>query len=297
MSVRPWTRTRLLPWFAAVLLVGCGVADPLMHNDCRGCRPERVAALASAACWAPAFGGVEVGDLVDFDMVVVDGVPSRDGADVTAEDVARLHDAEVLVLGYLSVGTVEDWRHYAPQVSRKWTLGPVDDWPGEQYADARKAGWRDLMVSEARALAAAGFDGLYLDNLDVAEVHPDTADAVVHLVQALHGAVPELLLVAQNGLTVAERLPIDAIGHEDVFWRWDDGYRPSTSKETRRIVAGLRRLHARGLPVFTLDYTEPGAPGAADALRRSLSEGFRPAVSVLSLDHPPHATGPCGRAT
>ena len=123
-----------------------------------------------------------------------------------------------LVLAYLSVGTVERWRHYAAGVPRSWTLGAVDGWPGERFVDARKAGWRVLMAREAQTLAAASYDGLYLD---VAELHPRTATGVVKLVEGLSDAAPDLLLVAQNGLAVADRLPDRRSCSEDVFWRWD----------------------------------------------------------------------------
>ena len=137
------------------------------------------------------------------------------------------------------------------------------------------------MAREAQTLAAAGFDGLYLDNLDVADLHPRTATGVVKLVEGLADAAPDLLLVAQNGLAVADRLPIDGLAHEDVFWRWDGRYRPSSAAERAALLPGLRALRDRGLPIFTLDYAKPGSPGADEALASSLAEGFRPAVSVL----------------
>ncbi|HEY4276717.1 MAG TPA: endo alpha-1,4 polygalactosaminidase, partial [Conexibacter sp.] len=154
-----------------------------------------------------------------------------------------------------------------------------------------------LMAEQAAALQAAGFDGLYLDNLDVAEDHPALRDGLVALVDGLRAAAPRLLLVGQNGLVVAERLPLDAIAHEDVFWRWDEGreaYTRSPERETLELVRGLRQLRDGGLPVFTLDYAEPGSDGAREALEQSLAEGFRPAVSVLDLDRLPHLPAPAG---
>ena len=238
--------------------------------------------LAAACAWAPVLGGTGLDRAGGFDVVVVDAVAQRDGYVGTArEDVRALQADGALVLAYLSVGTVERWRHYAAGVPRSWTLGAVDGWPGERFVDARKAGWRALMAREAQTLAAAGYDGLYLDNLDVAELHPRTAAGVVKLVEGLADAAPDLLLVAQNGLAVADRLPIDGLAHEDVFWRWDGRYRRSTAAERAELLPGLRALRDRGLPIFTLDYAKPGSPGADEALASSLAEGFRPAVSVL----------------
>lgn len=287
---------RAAPLLAAAMLVAC-TATSAGGGGVTG-RPGALRGaddLAAVRCWAPAFGGADPAAISRYDLAVVDAVADRSGdRDTSAQDLAALHDAGVVVLAYLSVGTAEDWRHYASSVDSSWTLDPVDGWPGERYVDARVDAWRWLMAAEARELEALGFDGFYLDNLDVAELYPETADAVVALVEGLRDAAPRALLVAQNGLAVAERLPIDGIAHEDVFWRWDEGYRASPAAETRRLLAGLRRLRDQGVPVFTLDYTEPGSSAAPEVVRRSVAEGFRPAVSVIDLDAPPHAPACAG---
>ena len=307
-SVEPRRRGTLL--LVTILLAGtvggCGgdrpgrrdpapAPGPAVTREAQAVHRERVERLRRVCSWAPVFGGVDAATLQGFDMVVVDAVRSADDDVGTAPaEVTTLRRRGVLVLAYLSVGTVEDWRHYGAGVPGSWVLGPVEGWPGERYVDARQAGWRRLMVQEAETMAADGFDGLYLDNLDVAEDFPRTRRGVVALVEQLRAAAPALLLVAQNGLAVDHRLPIDGVAHEDVFARWDDGYRRSTAAETAEVLPGLRRLRERGLPIFTLDYAEPGSDEAQAALRRSLAEGFHPAVSVLDLDRPPHTVPDCG---
>lgn len=253
-------------------------------------RTARLELLDQVGRWAPVFGGVAPELLLGYDLVVVDGLPDRDGhVDTGPDSVSMLRDHGVLVLAYLSVGTIEDWRAHTADLPAEAALDAVDGWEGEHWADARVAAWTDVLVEVAARLEAGGFDGLYLDNLDVAELYPATSAAVVELVASLHERVPSLLLVAQNGLAVADDLPIDAIAHEDVFWRWDGSYRPTDPAETAALLAGLRTQQARGLPVLTLDYTEPGAAGAEAAVLRARAEGFVPAVSVLGLDRPPHA--------
>jgi len=255
---------------------------------------RRAAALTAAHHWAPVFGCDDLAawDLRGYELIVVDGVGAADGGGAPAPGALAALRRHALVLAYLSVGTVEAWRPYAREVPAAWQLDPVEGWPGERYADVRAEGWRALMARTAAALARAGYDGLYLDNLDLAEDRPPLAAPLAALVAGLRAAAPELLLVGQNGLAVADRLPLDGIAHEDVFWRWDEGYRRSPAAETAGLVRRLRRLAERGLPVFTLDYAPPGSDGAAEAVRRARAEGFRPAVSVLALDRPPHLPAP-----
>lgn len=287
------------PRLAGLLLA---LLAPLVAGACTsaGGAPEagswggRVQALGSACAWAPVFAGYPASTLAGYDMVVVDAVPDREGrADTSREDVAELRSRGTLVLAYLSVGTVERWRHYAGRVPAAWTLGTVAAWEGERYVDPGRPGWRTILRDEARRLAHEGFDGLLLDNLDVTEGFPRARPGVVRAVRELRRAAPGLVLVAQNGLSVIDSVPIDAIVHEDVFSRAERGYRATRPAETARLLGALRALRDRGLPVFTLDYTEPGAPEARRIVRRSRREGFRPAVSVLHLDRPPHAGSGC----
>jgi uncharacterized protein (TIGR01370 family) len=261
--------------------------------DPRTTRSARLAALWRVERWAPVIGAFELPALDSPDLVVVDGLRDADGDETAAR--ARLAAARAtgaLVLAYLSVGTVEDWRPYAREVPLEWTFGPMPGWPGERLVDARAEGWRRIMAREAAGLEELGFDGLFLDNLDVAEDRPETQDAIVALVEEVRAAVGASLLIAQNGLATIDRLPVDGVSREDTWSRWEDGrYRASAPGETAAIVAALRRQRARGLVVLTLDYTEPGDPEAGAIVRRSRAAGFVPAVSVLALDRAPHAPG------
>lgn len=253
-------------------------------------RAEKVAALRRCTSWAPVIGASTLRDLEGYDLVVADGLASADHDDGPArERLAAVPDG-ALAISYLSLGTVEAWRSYAATVPEACTLNTVPGWKGERYVDAGHHSWQEIMLDEANAIAERGFDGLFLDNLDVADEHPGTRAGLVELVERLRVALPDLLLVAQNGLGTISLLPVDAIAHEDTWWRWEaDSYMASDPQETDTILTGLRRQRVRGLTVFTLDYTEPDAIAADEVAARSREEGFVPAISVLALDRLPHA--------
>src|SRR4051794_36806718 len=89
-------------------------------------RSARLAALRRVERWAPVIGAYELPALDAPDLVVVDGLRDADGDDTAAR--ARLAAARAtgaLVIAYLSVGTVEGWRPYAPEVAPEWTFGPM----------------------------------------------------------------------------------------------------------------------------------------------------------------------------
>lgn len=254
-------------------------------------RGDRLSSLEDVRRWAPMLGADDLPGLDAPGLVVVDGLRDAAGDDSAPRArLAAVHDLGALAIAYLSVGTLEDWRPYAGEVPAEWTFGPMPGWEGERYADARAGGWRAIMAREAAGLQAMGFDGVFLDNLDIAEDRPETADAMVELVAGIQAAASDVLLIAQNGLAIVDRLPVDAISREDTWWRWDgERYGPSPTRETIEIVSALRRQRDRGLKVLTLDYAEPGHPEAEAIVARARAEGFVPAVSVLALDRAPHA--------
>jgi cysteinyl-tRNA synthetase, unknown class len=254
---------------------------------------ERLALLAAVECWAPVFSMDDPGVVTGYDMVVVDGVPDWefDTAAGPAE-IARWNEQGTLAIAYMSVGTAEEWRHYDDEVDPDWVFEEVPDWPGEYYVDAREPGWRELVVDAAQELADRGFDGIYLDYIDVVDDHPETTEGMLTLVDELRDALPELLIIGQNGQTIAGALPIDAISQEQTWGDYDDGYQVTPAEESAELLGGLRELHADGLPVFTLDYTPASDAFARDIVERSLAEGFKPAVTTLELEDEPHTT-PC----
>lgn len=97
------------------------------------------------------------------------------------------------VLAYLSVGTIEKERTWWKLYS-KYKLKQLPDWPKEYYIDVRKTEWRNFVASRAQMLKAKGYDGWWLDNIDIYEEYKSktmfTAIASVFLkLKALKGYV------------------------------------------------------------------------------------------------------------
>ena len=70
------------------------------------------------------------------------------------------------VLGYVSVGTIEKERPWWKDYS-SYKLKRLPDWPKEYYIDVRQAPWQDFLIRRAREIQEMGFDGWWLDNIDV----------------------------------------------------------------------------------------------------------------------------------
>ena len=88
------------------------------------------------------------------------------------------------VLAYLSVRTISTERSWYKTYSN-CKLKKLSDWPKEYYMDLKNTAWRKFLVSRATDLRKKGFDGWWLDNLDVYEEYKSKAmfNAVLAILQ------------------------------------------------------------------------------------------------------------------
>lgn len=87
------------------------------------------------------------------DLVIVDGETAR------RSQIKAMQAKGAVVLGYLSVGSVESWRGWYSQL-KPYRLAPLAGWPGERYTDLSKPGAREALAGKiapqllAKALTA-----------------------------------------------------------------------------------------------------------------------------------------------
>ena len=113
------------------------------------------------------------------------GMIAIEPEDYSDAEIAAMKQSGAKVLAYLSVGSVSDERSYY-KVLKPYTLRKLDDWPHERYLDLRQPVVRDWIQKRARELKARGFDGWWLDNVDVYEEYRST-EMFRALVSAIHG--------------------------------------------------------------------------------------------------------------
>lgn len=121
------------------------------------------------------------------------GIIAIEPDDYTADKVKAIKAKGYKVLAYLSVGTLEKERSWFKKYE-KYKLKRLGDWPNEYYIDVRKTAWQDFLISRAKALKAKGFDGWWLDNIDVYSEYKSSKmfDAIGNVflkLQAMNGYV------------------------------------------------------------------------------------------------------------
>lgn len=263
-----------------------------------GCTPPTARErLHDAETWTFAIGDGTLDDSAEAvaerlggsDLVVIDGESA------SPEQVAAVRETGAVVVGYLSVGTIEPWRGWYGEVAQH-TLEYWPEWD-EYYADVSAEEYRATVADEiAPALLGKGFDGLFLDNVDMVESHPEQAGGMRALIEALSALVREDggVLLAQNGFDVMERLglwdEIDGWNREDVTWTYDfdaGEYVRVESAEQAVALDELRRARERGVVTLATDYTAPGdADAVAEAAAAARSVGALPFAGDIGLTRP-----------
>jgi hypothetical protein len=264
-----------------------GAADP----------PGRLAAVSD---FAFALGldvdtDAEVARLAPYDLVVVDGELTP------ASRVAQLRGQGSVVLGYLSVGTIEPFRSWYPLL-KPFRLRDRFDEFDEYYARASVPGYRRAIRAKiAPKLLHKGFDGLFLDNVDMVEGHPKQRRGMRRLVRSLAAVVHARggFLFAQNGeRSIGPLLPVlDGWNREDVTWTYSFKRRHYVHQPAAQVAAAqaaLSRIGDAGLLTTATDYTAAGDDAAGqEATVNACAAGAVPFVSDIGLKRIPPVPPGC----
>jgi uncharacterized protein (TIGR01370 family) len=263
-------------------------------------QPTSAPALDEVETWALALGSGQLragatDRLGRFDLVVIDG------QEAGPSQVAALRRQGTIVLGYLSVGTIEPWRPWYRR-AKPYRLRDRFEEFGEWYAATSRAGYRRLIARRvAPRILRKGFDGLFLDNTDMIENHPRQGRGMRRLVATLDRLVEDRLLFTQNGERVIGPTlrHYDGWNREDVTRTYDfdrGRYAPVPRRARRSARRGLRRMAEAGLLVTASDYVARGARRATNAaVRAACVAGALPFVTDIALRRLPRAPFECPR--
>ena len=251
--------------------------------------------LASVQDFAFALGvdvdtDAEVERLGAYDLVVVDGELTSPGR---VDELGPTGGP--LVLGYLSVGTIEPYRSWYRMLKRFRLPDRFEEFD-EDYARVSAHGFRRAIVNRiAPKLLRKGFDGLFLDNVDMVEGHPKQRRGMRRLVRGLAALAYRRggLLFAQNGeASIGPLLPLlDGWNREDVTWTYSfkrRRYAHRPAAEVAAAQAALARISAAGLLVTSTDYTAAGDAGdEQESVANACAAGAIPFVSNIALTRLP----------
>lgn len=100
-------------------------------------------------------------DAIDVPYMVID-----------EEQDPRPYTDKSTVLAYFSANEAEDYRPYFAKLKRDHPdiLGPTNpEWPGNYVTNFTHPVWHKLMFARVEEIVKAGFDGIYIDKLDMVD--------------------------------------------------------------------------------------------------------------------------------
>ena len=247
---------------------------------------------------------------VDADVLVIDFAKNGGKDPMTPEDVARLKVGPTgkprIVISYFSIGEAEEFRFYwRPEWKANppsWDGGENCAWPKAHKVRYWQDGWRDIIIRGPNAylkqIIAAGFDGVYLDRVDVYEHQSDEADPKRDLradMQSLVAEVkrtgtalkPGFLVIAQNAedLLVDRnyRNTIDGLSKEDLLYGSKATGKRNDKPDIRWSLQRIDMLRWDWKPVFAVEY--PLTAAMINSARVELTRlGLVPTFQHRSLD-------------
>lgn len=224
---------------------------------------------------------------VAADLVVIDYERALDNGTRlpwTADEIAKLKvkpdGTRRFVLSYLSVGEAEEKRFYwkadwktDPSKKPGWLHIPNCAWPGAWAVRFWYDGWKQILYrkpdSYLSRVIAAGFDGVYLDRVDMFQDFPqietvhrganiDMIELVVDLAQTARAAKPGFVVVPNNGMDLLNsrryRQVIDGLGMEELLYSHKGTGVRNDQRDIDSTLAQLSLLQWDYKPVLTLEY-------------------------------------------
>ena len=236
--------------------------------------------LKTARSWHYQLDRVNVDKLVAIPagLLVIDYAKQEGKLPLTRAEVERLKIGPDgrgrFVVAYLSVGESEEYRFYWNDA---WKTSPPD-WLGEEncaWPKARRvrywlAGWKDINFrkpdSYLRRIIDAGFDGVYLDRVDIYETfqkeHPsardDMVEHVAELARTARRLKPGFFVIPQNGEALLDdanyRFAIDGLGKESLLHGGTATAKRNARDEIQSSLDLLGWLQYEGKPIFAVEY-------------------------------------------
>ncbi len=202
-------------------------------------------------------------------------------AHYTADNLTWLKARGIKPIAYLSLG--ED-------------AGPPANWHRSKkntawqtrYVKLSSIAWQQHVCIQVKKYLAKGFDGIFLDTIDVVDLFPEDRKSMIELVTTIRAITGQRLLIANRGFSLMKELSylVDAVVFEAFSTKWnkDGEYVPLTVNELNWTSVIADELSKIDMPIYALDYADTPFLKAF-AKRRANQHGFITSVSNRDLTH------------
>lgn len=216
--------------------------------------------------------------------------------------VEIFEDKKALVLGYLSMGEVEEMRsHFSSVRSEGLLLDANPNWKESYFVDVRDPRFAQRVIEELiPQVLFQRFDGIFIDTLDNAEYLEDLDPvkyqgmrlAAIRLVQAIRLNYPQIKIMLNRGFALLPELAnyVDMLLGESIYTTYDfekKKYVRAPQAEYEMSVKIMHEAKVRNpkLKLYSLDYWDPeDVKTIREIYRVQRAQGLNPYVATIGLD-------------
>jgi hypothetical protein len=177
--------------------------------------------------------------------------------DNDASVVKDLHDRGRKVIGYISVGSMENWRPDAGQFPEEVLGKDYEGWPGEKWLDIRRIDrLGPIMLTRLDLIKAKGFDAVEPDNL---QVHDNETGFPITYADQLAYSRWLADEAHARGLAIGLKNAADMVADSLAFFDFaitEDCFIQGWQDQVLPFIAA-------GKPVFAAEYTDTGVDFSA----------------------------------
>ena len=288
---------------------------------------QRLERISAAKSWGYQLNGTKLEELqrAPYDLLVVDATTGLAAERPFRRDEVlglkkKADGSPRVVVSYLSVGESEDYRkeyfskEYMEEDAPDWLMGENKDWKGNRIIKFCSDGWQKTILGDENGksvynsiessplyrLMDLGFDGVYLDRVDVYEevakqcpnAEERMVDFIVKLAAHARKRDPHFMVILQNAEDLLKHprmiKALDAVAKESLFHGWgggdgSNGARAANADDIKWSVDRLDLAKKAGRPVFIVDYPSSRAQ-AAVSVRRIGEQGYIPYIAPKELN-------------
>ncbi len=233
----------------------------------------------------------ELRKLTRFDLVILSPL-------IDNESIKYLRDHGVITLGYVSLTTLGGWEPWAASIPPELTVGRIENW-NERVMNVCDARWVRVILDEAEPyVLSKGFDGVFLDNLDIVDEYPWMKDCIINLIRMIRDRYPKAVIIVNRGFSIVREIApyIDAILYEDFGTYYDfkeHKYRKWRGSEYEWMISVAEMLRnlsrTYGVKILALGYADLNNETMLEeycsyVYTLALKYGFVPYVAGINLD-------------
>ncbi|PIU22127.1 MAG: hypothetical protein COT14_02735 [Candidatus Diapherotrites archaeon CG08_land_8_20_14_0_20_30_16] len=224
-------------------------------------------------------------------LLVIDPENGDGELQFTNEQIKDLHSNKKYVIAYIDIGEAENWRSYYKNMPKDIIGIENPDWEDCFYVAFWQPYWKQLTYSRIANYLDNGYDGVYLDLIDVYEYWQeqgvkDAKQKAIDFVKDISVKVKaknsNLLVIPQNALELLKENDyinyIDGIGAESTFYDTD-----KSASWSKWDLEYLDYAISKGRFVLSIDYSKK-LNNRCNFVNKAKAHKFVPFVGPKDLD-------------